>query len=91
MVGVMLKKIPYPIPMVQIEKGPNGCVFWENGLCKLHNNGMKPTEGKLSHHTITLENYIFELSLSWNVAKTWVDEKNLLKVIKVFVYMEMLK
>src|ERR1035437_8461921 len=26
------------------------CVFFENRLCKLHDLGLKPTVGKLSHH-----------------------------------------
>lgn len=38
--------------------------------------GFKPTEGRLSHHTITMENLKFGMSLSWNVAKEWLDERN---------------
>jgi len=91
MVGMMLRKIPCSIPMVQIMKGDNGCIFFKDGLCALHNTGLKPTEGKLSHHTITLENYIFELSLSWNVARTWIEDRNFLKVLKIFALMEYLK
>lgn len=34
------------------------------------------TEGRLSHHTITMENLKFGMSLSWNVAKEWLDERN---------------
>lgn len=89
MVGMMLKKIPCPIPMVQIMSGEKNCTFFFNGLCQLHHTGLKPTEGKLSHHSITLENYLFELSLSWNVAKTWVDEKNLPKILKAFLLVEL--
>lgn len=29
-----------------------------------------------SHHTITMENLKFGMSLSWNVAKEWLDERN---------------
>ena len=45
-------------------------------LCELHAAGLKPTEGRLSHHTITMENLKFGMSLSWNVAKEWLDERN---------------
>nr|WP_241217451.1 hypothetical protein [Bacteroides gallinarum] len=37
---------------------------------------MKPTEGRLSYHTITGENLEFGRSLSWNVAREWLDERN---------------
>lgn len=43
---------------------------------ELHAAGLKPTEGRLSHHTITMENLKFGMSLSWNVAKEWLDERN---------------
>ncbi|MDR1718030.1 MAG: hypothetical protein LBS20_19510 [Prevotella sp.] len=90
-VGMMLGKLPLPIPMVQILKTENGCVFFKNGLCELHNLGLKPTEGRLSHHEIKLENYIFGLSLTWNVAKQWIEEENFGKIIRVFVLKELLK
>ena len=37
---------------------------------------LKPTEGRLSYHTITKENLKFSKSLSWNVAREWLDERN---------------
>ena len=63
--------------MVQPLKADNGfCVFHKNGLCELHNSGLKPTEGKLSHHSIKAENTNFRKSLSYNVAKEWEDPAN---------------
>lgn len=76
-VGIALGKITYPVLMVQARKEENGyCTFFHDGLCELHTLGLKPTEGRLSHHTITKENVKFGKSLSWNVAKEWLDEHN---------------
>lgn len=69
-------KIPYIVPMVQAKQEAGGCTFFQDGLCELHAAGLKPTEGRLSHHTITMENLKFGMSLSWNVAKEWLDERN---------------
>jgi hypothetical protein len=46
-------------------------IYW-----KLHASGLKPTEGKLSHHSVKAENFEFRKSLSWNVAKEWESTKN---------------
>ena len=75
-VGLLLGKIPYIVPMVQAKQEAGGCTFFQDGLCELHAAGLKPTEGRLSHHTITMENLKFGMSLSWNVAKEWLDERN---------------
>ncbi|GAB6119660.1 hypothetical protein [Dysgonomonas termitidis] len=88
-VGMALGKYPCPVPMVQAVKTGAGCVFLSNGLCELHDSGLKPTEGKLSHHELRLDNFIFELSLAWNVAKEWIDKDNFPKVIKAFALIEL--
>lgn len=91
MVGLLLGKLPARVPMVQAIQTEQGCVFFKDGLCELHSTGLKPTEGKLSHHELKLDNFIFELSLSWNVAREWVDIKNFSKVIRIFFLMDFLK
>lgn len=83
MVGIRAGKLDFPIPMVQAKVTESGCVFFKNGLCELHELGLKPTEGKLSNHTTRLDNYIFELSLSWNVAREWVKGENIEKIIRI--------
>jgi len=75
-VGLYLGVYPNIIPMIQAEKTSNGCAFLKDGLCSIHHTGLKPTEGKLSHHTITAENLDFKQSLAWNVAKEWLSEDN---------------
>lgn len=82
-VGMLLGKLPVPIIMVQAYQTPHGCIFWENGLCQLHDSGLKPTEGKLSHHIVTAENLSFENSLSWNVAREWLVIRNFPLVEKI--------
>ncbi len=32
---------------------PRGCTFWKNGLCELHSLGLKPSQGKLAHHSLS--------------------------------------
>ena len=50
-VGLVMGRLPYAVPMVQAIREDNGfCTFYHNGLCELHDLGLKPTEGRLSHH-----------------------------------------
>ena len=35
----------------------DGCTFWVNGLCELHSTGLKPTSGKLAHHSLSEQKY----------------------------------
>ena len=60
-VGLLLGKIPYIVPMVQAKQEAGGCTFFQDGLCELH---------------AAMENLKFGMSLSWNVAKEWLDERN---------------
>lgn len=76
-VGIARGKLDFPVIMIQARQEENGyCTFYHNGLCELHDLGLKPTEGRLSHHSITKENFKFGKSLSWNVAKEWMDMRN---------------
>lgn len=77
-VGVLVGHLKYPIPMIQaIQTAEDWCIFRDaDGLCSIHDLGLKPAEGKLSHHSIAPENYVFVKSLSYNVAKEWLREEN---------------
>ena len=76
-VGIARGKLDFPVIMIQARQEENGyCTFFHDGLCELHELGLKPTEGRLSHHSITKENFKFGKSLSWNVAKEWMDMRN---------------
>ena len=78
LVGMVLGRLNHPIHMIQATITDDGwCVFRQNdGLCSLHNLGLKPTEGKLSHHSIKAENFNFSKGLSYNVAKEWLEPRN---------------
>ena len=77
LVGMILGKLEVSISMVQLIQTNEGyCICFKEGLCELHDRGLKPTEGRLSHHTITAENYKFSKMLSWNVAREWISKEN---------------
>jgi hypothetical protein len=69
MMGVTNEVILVVAPLFDRAKG--ACTFYENGLCTLHDRGLKPTEGKLSHHTTSVSNFDPKKSLAWAVAKEW--------------------
>lgn len=74
--GMIMGVIDIPIPMIQAIAGDEYCVFFHNGLCELHDKGLKPTEGRLSHHSTRIDNFKASKSISWNVAKEWLSEEN---------------
>ena len=53
-----------------------GCAFFEDGLCTLHNAGLKPTEGKLGHHSKKEDSQSWNKSLVGVIAKTWTTYAN---------------
>lgn len=75
--GMLMGVIDIPIPMIQSKQDGDWCTFYKDGLCELHDSGLKPTEGKLSHHSISLDNFKASRSISWNVAKEWLNEENI--------------
>lgn len=68
--------IDTPVPMIQAKQEGDWCTFFNDGLCELHESGLKPTEGKLSHHSTRIDNFKPSKSISWNVAKEWMNEEN---------------
>ncbi len=72
--GMIMGVCDQPVYMLQARQEDNGyCTFFHNGLCELHDKGLKPTEGRLSHHSIKIDNFNPRKSLSWLVAKEWLD------------------
>ncbi len=72
-VGMLLGLTERPIKMIQANVEANGwCTFYHDGLCELHDKGLKPTEGRLSHHSVKIDNFVPKKSLSWLVAKEWL-------------------
>ena len=75
-VGIIMGVTKSAIPMLQARAGNEYCVFFNDGLCQLHDKGLKPTEGKLSHHSTRIDNFKASKSIAWNVAKEWINEEN---------------
>lgn len=75
--GMIMGVTDRPIKMVQPRLEKNGwCTFRRpDGLCELHDKGLKPTEGRLSHHSLRADNFNPKKSLSWLVAKEWISIK----------------
>ena len=87
--GMLLGVIKAPVPLIQaecldgafgglIDLGVNShCTFQrEDGLCELHELGLKPTEGRLSHHSTKLDNWKPSKSIAWAVVQEWLDPQN---------------
>ena len=86
--GIFIGVINVPVPMIQPVARKEYCAFLENGLCILHDKGLKPTEGRLSHHTIKKDNFNPAMSIAWNVTKEWLMPENrevISRILKKFV------
>lgn len=90
--GVMMGVIREPVLMIQAEQvggsdlDPNArCTFFTpDGLCELHARGLKPTEGRLSHHSLRIDNFKRSRSISWAVAQEWLNPDNAEVITEVF-------
>ena len=74
--GMMMGCTDHIVGMVQAIKDGDWCTFFHDGLCELHDKGLKPTEGRLSHHSIRIDNWTPKKSISWNVARLWEEPTN---------------
>lgn len=75
--GITFGLCNQPIIMVApvYDQAKKSCTFFTNGLCELHHLGLKPTEGKLSHHSTTAETFNPRKSIAWACAKEWIKLK----------------
>ena len=80
LVGMLF--IDRPVLMLQAKIENGWCTFYHDGKCELHEQGLKPTEGKLSHHSIRIDNFDPKKSLSWLVAKEWLPLQNELRKLE---------
>lgn len=86
--GMIMGCCPGPITMVQAKKEKDGwCTFFHDGLCELHDKGLKPTEGRLSHHSLKADQWSRKKSISWNVAKEWLLPDNGQTMIEILTTM----
>lgn len=85
MVGYLAVK-EKPIAMIQPTKKDGWCAFRQpDGLCELHDRGLKPTEGVLASCKVVEEDDIptYETSVFRAVAHEWVKVENFGNVMKV--------
>lgn len=75
-VGILMGVTNAPIPMIQATSNGGWCVFFHDGKCELHDLGLKPTEGRLSHHSTKIDTFTAKKSIAWNVAKEWFNPEN---------------
>jgi hypothetical protein len=50
----------------------SGCTFWKNGLCELHESGLKPIQGKLVIHGMPDEDH---KQIQDMLVKSWKTKK----------------
>ena len=75
--GIFMRCTDHVVNMIQPKVEGDWCTFYHDGLCELHDKGLKPTEGRLSHHSVTLDNWTPRKSVAWNVSKEWEDVDNI--------------
>ena len=75
-VGMLLGVTTSIVPMIQPVVGKRYCAFFENGLCILHDKGLKPTEGRLSHLSVKKDYFNAFMGIAWYVAKEWLMFEN---------------
>lgn len=70
-----------------LDKEKKSCTFFTNGLCELHDSGLKPTVGKLSHHSTSLEKFNPKKSIAKFVLDEWkgFDRNKILEMFKIEV------
>lgn len=82
MVGVFYFNARNPVHFATPTRLDDGsCIFFNNGLCDLHESGLKPTEGKLVNHETTGD---YKTSSNYLVSETWNKPENAGKVKKIF-------
>lgn len=82
--GLIMGMAPFPVPMIQARREDNGwCTFFKDGLCELHDKGLKPTEGRLSHHSLRADNWSPKKSISWHVAREWLLPDNGSTIVEI--------
>lgn len=75
-----------PIDMIQPAEENGWCVFRRpDGLCELHDRGLKPTEGVLASCKVVEEDNVptYETSVLRAVAHEWVKVENFATIMRV--------
>lgn len=85
LVGCLIGLFSRPIYMIQPDTVNGWCTFYHNGLCELHDQGLKPTEGKLTRHddVATHGKVPLENNVTFLVAKEWTEDRNFYTIMRI--------
>ncbi len=77
-VGILAGLTNKMISMLQPRLEPDGwCTFRrEDGLCELHDKGLKPLEGRLASCRPKPNGWTLQKDFTWLVAQTWLPLQN---------------
>ena len=69
------------------DKDKKTCTFFNDGLCELHNSGLKPTVGKLSHHSTSLDKFNPKKSIHKFVMEEWksISENEIKELVGKYI------
>lgn len=75
--GMFLGMIDHPVSVVSPRTPGGKCaIFTKERLCELHDLGLKPLEGRLSHHSTELGTFRRHRSIGVNILKEWENPDN---------------
>lgn len=87
-VGMITETYPSFIPFIgpKIDEKTGYCTFYKNGLCELHDLGLKPTEGALTHCTdkVVITKEEFKETINYKIAMSWVKVNKELDLEKLY-------
>lgn len=84
LVGKLVGLTNRSITMIQPRQERGWCTFYHNGLCELHDKGLKPTEGRLAYHTVQDPRQLdLSKNEAWLVAKEWIDDANFYTILRL--------
>lgn len=80
--GIVMGVINTPVPLIAsiYDNDKKACTFFKDGLCELHDLGLKPTEGRLSNHEVRATNLNPHQNIAWNVVQEWMKLEDPTKV-----------
>lgn len=71
--------VPFGLPEIELVApqydNKRGCCTFltDDGLCELHDKGLKPTEGRLAHHSVRVVDLQSRPPIAFAVASLWVN------------------
>lgn len=85
--AMLLGQLDHPVKMIATDFRGGKCPFFTAGrLCELHDLGLKPLEGRLSHHSTNIGNFLPRRSIAINILREWENPDNAKLVNELFEY-----